>query len=104
MCCVFTFSLSPQCGENARNLRYICKNGSAMTSRQELPSRGKFNTIVYINTCKILIYWRICLKFQQGVRFQMRNSIRTQFYFSEFHFKSYINISIYAAIFSKNAV
>ena len=25
------------------------------TSRQELPSRGKFNTIVYINTCKILI-------------------------------------------------
>ena len=28
----------------------------AMTSRQELPSRGKFNTIVYKNTCKILIY------------------------------------------------
>ena len=28
----------------------------ALTSRQELPSRGKFNTIVYINTCKILIY------------------------------------------------
>ena len=26
-----------------------------MTSRQELPSRGKFNTLVYINTCKILI-------------------------------------------------
>ena len=27
-----------------------------MTSRQELPSRGKFNIIFYINTCKILIY------------------------------------------------
>ena len=26
------------------------------TSCQELPSRGKFNTIVYINTYKILIY------------------------------------------------
>ena len=38
--------------------RFLIYDDSSIvkTSRQELPSRGKFNAIVYINTCKILIY------------------------------------------------
>ena len=36
------------------------------------------------NSCNYLL--RVWLKFKQGVRFEMRNSIKINLYFSEFYF------------------